>query len=228
MLVQNSIGFVFEMLPPRSTNAQPISLLRLPSDSEVKPELGDNSRHALHITRCISQLHLVRWVSMNTAPQENQKPAPTKAKPPSPRKPPQRKHPFLPDALHRRRLHLLPGFWASTSTSAGPNPESFFSAGPANFVATENIYRHRERRAERAGEAIRKDPRYLRAWGWCSLVLEIGMWGPAIQREKNVFALRARQLRLPGAADQACAEAIGVTCGKEVSQIFRAAAGVWY
>ena len=63
MPAQKSIGFVFEM--PSTPDAQPISLLRLLSSSEVKPELGDKFRLALNLSRCISQLHMVRWVSIS-------------------------------------------------------------------------------------------------------------------------------------------------------------------
>lgn len=62
MSMHKSIGFVFEM--PSSPDAQPISLLRLLSNSDVKPELGDKFRLALNLARCISQLHMVKWVSM--------------------------------------------------------------------------------------------------------------------------------------------------------------------
>jgi Prion-inhibition and propagation len=62
MPMQKSIGFVFEM--PSTPDAQPISLLRLLSKSEVKPELGDKFRLALNLARCIAQLHMVKWVSM--------------------------------------------------------------------------------------------------------------------------------------------------------------------
>jgi hypothetical protein len=66
MPMQNSIGFVFEM--PSTSDAQPISLLRLLSSSDVKPELGDKFRLALNLARCISQLHMVRWVSPLPSP----------------------------------------------------------------------------------------------------------------------------------------------------------------
>ncbi len=65
MPMQKSIGFVFEM--PSTQDAQPISLLRLLSSSEAKPELGDKFRLALNLARCISQLHMVKWVSMLSA-----------------------------------------------------------------------------------------------------------------------------------------------------------------
>jgi hypothetical protein len=61
MPMQKSIGFVFE--GPANPDSQPISLLRLLSSSEVKPELGDKFRLALNLARCISQLHMVKWVS---------------------------------------------------------------------------------------------------------------------------------------------------------------------
>ena len=59
--LQRSIAFVFEIQPTLS--AEPTSLLRLLSSAEVKPELGDKFRLALGLSRCIAQLHMVKWVS---------------------------------------------------------------------------------------------------------------------------------------------------------------------
>ena len=59
MPIQKSIGLVFDM--PSIADAQPVSLLRLLSSSEVKPELGDKFRLALNLARYTPQLHLVKW-----------------------------------------------------------------------------------------------------------------------------------------------------------------------
>lgn len=59
--VQGSIAFVFEVHSKLS--AEPMSLLRLLSTTETKPELGDKFRLALGLARCIAQLHMVKWVS---------------------------------------------------------------------------------------------------------------------------------------------------------------------
>ena len=58
---QGSIAFVFEV--HSTLSAEPMSLLRLLSSTETKPELGDKFRLALGLARCIAQLHMVKWVS---------------------------------------------------------------------------------------------------------------------------------------------------------------------
>jgi hypothetical protein len=58
---QKAIAFVFEVQSRPVT--EPVSLLRLLSSSDLKPELGDKFRLALGLARCISQLHMVKWAS---------------------------------------------------------------------------------------------------------------------------------------------------------------------
>jgi hypothetical protein len=58
--MQKLIAFVFEVHP--KPEAEPVSLLRLLSSSDIKPELGDKFRLALGLARCIAQLHMVKWV----------------------------------------------------------------------------------------------------------------------------------------------------------------------
>jgi Prion-inhibition and propagation len=106
MPIQKSIGFVFEM--PSSPDAEPISLLRLLSSPGDKPELGDKFRLALKLARCISQLHMVKWVRIPPFPQPlSNKLTNNLSSSPStgPRKLPQRKHPLLPLPQHPRLIH---------------------------------------------------------------------------------------------------------------------------
>jgi hypothetical protein len=63
-------------------------------------------------------------------------------------------------------------------------PEAFFSAGPANFVPAENIYRHPQRQGE--PESVFTKIHDIYALG--VVLLEIGLWEPAIKLEKNMFA----------------------------------------
>ena len=63
-------------------------------------------------------------------------------------------------------------------------PESFFSAGPANFVPAENIYRH----PERQGEPEKMFSKIHDMYALGVVLLEIGLWEPAIKLEKNMFA----------------------------------------
>ena len=108
---QKSIGFVFEM--PSEPGAQPTSLLRLLSNSDVKPELGDKFRLALNLARCISQLHMVKWVCTPLEPlfpdQIINLANISLFSQLGPRIIPQRKHPLLPTAQDRRGLHLSLG-----------------------------------------------------------------------------------------------------------------------
>lgn len=62
-------------------------------------------------------------------------------------------------------------------------PESFFSAGPANFLQKENIYRH----PERQGEPEKMFSKIHDIYALGVVLLEIGLWEPAITLEKNGF-----------------------------------------
>jgi hypothetical protein len=59
--MQNCIAFVFEVQP--TPEAEPLSLLRLLNNNTMKPSLGEKFRLALGLARCVSQLHMVKWVS---------------------------------------------------------------------------------------------------------------------------------------------------------------------
>jgi hypothetical protein len=56
-----TVAFVFDI--DRPVDCAPISLLTLLGDNTIKISLGDKFRIALGLTRCISQLHMVHWVS---------------------------------------------------------------------------------------------------------------------------------------------------------------------
>lgn len=59
-LLNNRVAFVFG-LPP-DTEGVPTSLLQAISSPDVKPSLGQKFRLAHELSRCISQLQLVKWV----------------------------------------------------------------------------------------------------------------------------------------------------------------------
>ena len=63
-------------------------------------------------------------------------------------------------------------------------PESFFSAGPADFFPARDIYRHPERQGQ--PQETFKKIHDIYALG--VVLLEIGLWEPAIKLEKNMFA----------------------------------------
>lgn len=56
------IAFAFEI--PANVSTEPVSLRRL-LDGTEKPELGDKFQLAFGLARCIAQLQMVKWVSLN-------------------------------------------------------------------------------------------------------------------------------------------------------------------
>jgi hypothetical protein len=58
---EQTIAFVFDLEKP--VDCAPTGLLALLSDNTMKISLGDKFRLALGLARCISQLHMVHWVS---------------------------------------------------------------------------------------------------------------------------------------------------------------------
>jgi hypothetical protein len=58
---EQTIAFVFDLEKP--LDCDPSDLLTLLSNNAVKISLGDKFRLALGLARCISQLHMVHWVS---------------------------------------------------------------------------------------------------------------------------------------------------------------------
>jgi hypothetical protein len=63
-------------------------------------------------------------------------------------------------------------------------PEAYFSAGPADFFPARDIYRHPERQGQPA--EVFKKIHDIYALG--VVLLEIGLWEPAIRLETNMFA----------------------------------------
>ena len=63
-------------------------------------------------------------------------------------------------------------------------PEPFFSAGQGDFDPAKDIYRHPERQGQPS--AMFRKIHDIYALG--AILLEIGLWEPAIKLEKNMFA----------------------------------------
>ena len=63
-------------------------------------------------------------------------------------------------------------------------PEPFFSAGQADFEPSHDIYRHPERQGQ--PQELFKKIHDIYALG--VILLEIGLWEPAIRLERNMFA----------------------------------------
>ncbi|KAI9773189.1 MAG: hypothetical protein M1840_008310 [Geoglossum simile] len=161
---RKSIAFLFEM--PTTPDAKPVSLLSLLTDKEVKPSLGDKFRLALRLAMCIAQLHMVKWVH---------------------------------ESFRSENIVFLPTAKAYYKSAIGEidysqpwvlgfefsRPEVFFSAGPADFCATRDVYRH----PERQGQPEKPFTKIHDIYALGVVLLEIGLWEPAITLEKNLFAL---------------------------------------
>ena len=62
-------------------------------------------------------------------------------------------------------------------------PESFFSAGPTDFSPSRDVYRH----PERQGEAQQPFTEIHDIYALGVVLLETGLWEPALTLEKNMF-----------------------------------------
>jgi hypothetical protein len=111
-----AISFVFDL--ERPLDSRPVSLLSLLGDRETKISLGDKFKLALGLARCIAQLHMVQWVHEGFR-SENILLFPSNKKP-------SWEEPWV------------LGFESS-------RPDSFFSAGRADFCAARDVYRHPDR-----------------------------------------------------------------------------------
>lgn len=110
------IAFVFDLEKPMDND--PVSLLSLLGDREIKIFLGDKFKLALGLARCISQLHMVNWVHEGFR-SENILLFPSNKKP-------------------AWNEPWVLGFESS-------RPDSFFSAGRADYCAARDVYRHPDR-----------------------------------------------------------------------------------
>lgn len=63
-------------------------------------------------------------------------------------------------------------------------PESFFSAGPADFSPSRDVYRH----PERQGQPEKMFSKIHDIYALGVVLLEIGLWEPALKLEQNMFA----------------------------------------
>ncbi|KAH8646464.1 hypothetical protein BGZ60DRAFT_553738 [Tricladium varicosporioides] len=159
---QNSITFIFDA--ERRLECPPIDLLTLLSHNNIKPSLGDKFLLAHGLANCISQLHMVQWLhesfrSENVFffPHQAQNTGKTS------------------EVVNFSQPWVL-GFEFS-------RPEDFFSAGPADFCAARDVYRHPERQG-------RPEARFNKLHDIYALgvvLLEIGLWEPALTLEKNKF-----------------------------------------
>ena len=157
---QKLISFVFES--PEKT--EPISLLQLLFKNGVKPSLGDKFRLALGLANSIAQLHMIRWVHESFR-SENVLFFPRSESPENSRA----------DSIRYSEPWIL-GFTFA-------RPESFFSTGPTDFSPSRDIYRHPERQGDPQTPFVKGHDIYSLG----VILLEIGLWEPAITLEKNMF-----------------------------------------
>ncbi|KAH8777026.1 hypothetical protein F5882DRAFT_503016 [Hyaloscypha sp. PMI_1271] len=159
---QKSIAFVFEIQPER-LNGMPMDLLQLLGDREARVSLGDKFMLALALAKCISQLHMVKWVHESFR-SENvlffPNPSIEKGKP----------------AIEYTEPWVL-GFEFS-------RPDIFVSTGVSDYCPSRDLYRHPERQGEPDKAFTKKHDIY--ALG--VVLLEIGLWEPALTFERNNFA----------------------------------------
>jgi len=149
------IAFVFDLEKPMDND--PVSLLSLLGDRETKIFLGDKFKLALGLARCISQLQMVNWVHEGFR-SENILLFPSNKK------------------LSWNEPWVL-GFESS-------RPDSFFSAGRADYCAARDVYRHPDRQGR--PEQVFNKLHDIYALG--VVLLEIGLWEPALSLERNSFA----------------------------------------
>ncbi|OCK87100.1 uncharacterized protein K441DRAFT_671229 [Cenococcum geophilum 1.58] len=162
---QNRVAYIFAI--PEAVDPWPISLLNILSSNDLPPpSLSQRFWLAVKLSRCISQLQLVKWVHESFR-SENILffPKAETREPPTP-----------PD----NRLDLSEPWVLGFEFS---RPEMYFSHGHADTCLTRDIYRHPDR--QRNPTQIFSKVHDIYALG--VVLLEIGLWQPALSLEKSGF-----------------------------------------
>jgi hypothetical protein len=94
-------------------------------------------------------------------------------------------------------------------------PEAFFSAGPADFSPTRDIYRHPERQGQ--PEKIFTKIHDIYALG--VVLLEIGLWESAITLEKNLFAHASNAYAVQAQLKKHAARRLGSRVGEKYKDV---------
>jgi hypothetical protein len=172
----SAVAFVFESAS--QTDNRPISLLQLlfgEAKLDTKPGLGHKFRLALGLATCVAQLHMVGWLHESFRSSNIL---------------------FFPPATP-----LLPTTKARSASPSRSSVSIDFSepwvlgfefsrldigrtVGYADFDPERDIYRHPQRQGDPEVHFTRIHDIY--ALG--VVLLEIGLWEPAIKLEKNMFA----------------------------------------
>ncbi|KAK2763148.1 hypothetical protein FQN54_009784 [Arachnomyces sp. PD_36] len=162
---QSCIAFVFEVQP--KPLGSPVSLQRLLFDTDHRPELGDKFRLALELSKCIAQMHMVQWLHKSFR-SDNILLLP---------------HSVTDENSSKTRLEVnYPEPWVLGFEFSRPDP--FFSNGQADFEPTRDIYRH----PDRQGEPTEMFKKVHDIYALGVVLLEIGLWEPAIKLEKGLFS----------------------------------------
>ncbi|PNP51845.1 hypothetical protein THARTR1_07614 [Trichoderma harzianum] len=158
----NRVAFVFAI--PDAVEPAPVSLLGLLSSEAPPPTLGQKFWLAAKLSRCISQLQLVKWVHESFRSENIV---------------------FFPK--HEKSTTLVPRIDLSEPWVLGfefSRPEQYFSAGLEDKCLARDVYRHPDRQQSPTQPFIKLHDIY--ALG--VVLLEIGLWQPALTLEKSGFA----------------------------------------
>ncbi|KAJ0414706.1 hypothetical protein BJY00DRAFT_305397 [Aspergillus carlsbadensis] len=156
------IAFVFELQSPLGA---PVSLQRILFESKLVPSLGDKFRLALRLAQCMAQIHMVQWVHESFR-SDNILLLP---------------HHVPDDPDSRLDINYSEPWVLGFEFS---RPELFFSSGHSDFEPTRDIYRH----PDRQGQPTETFKKIHDIYSLGVVLLEIGLWEPAIKLEKNLFA----------------------------------------
>ncbi|KAM0798067.1 hypothetical protein BDR22DRAFT_860389 [Usnea florida] len=164
----NQISYLFKL--PSDLRLEPKSLLLLLKNPQTQPPLGTKFHIAHSLARSIAQLHLVQWVHESFR-SENILFFPSNA--------------IEVDGDRQDEASidvdltrpLIFGFEFS-------RPDSFFSAGFIDACPDRDVYRH----PERQGQPLTIFKKIHDIYSLGIILLEIGIWRPAIMLEKHQFA----------------------------------------
>lgn len=176
------VSFGFEVQPKPSGGA--VSLQRLLFHAGHRPELDDKFRLSLGLLECIVQLHIVQWVSVSILARFLYHGADNSLS-------------YM-KVFRSDNVLLFPHFitddsgeqlnmnyttpWVLGFEYSSPDP--FFSAGKADFEPTRDVYHH----PRRQGQLTETFKKIHGMYASGVVLLEIGLWGPALKLQKSVFA----------------------------------------
>ncbi|KAL9102753.1 MAG: hypothetical protein Q9187_009086, partial [Circinaria calcarea] len=162
IISQKSTAFVFENPSPQCSKST--SLKDIIASNNEKPSLESKFELAYGLARGISQLHMVRWLHESFCSDNilffphNQ-----------------------PTAHHGTRIDYSQPWILGFDLS---RPEGELSLGPTELYPERDVYRH----PERQGEVRMQFTKLHDIYALGVVLLEIGLWAPAISLQSNRFA----------------------------------------